>query len=169
MTHFHATFRDYTAPTGWRLSNALKALNVTTEPFDHIRNKGADGYSYDRVLAINPEPGIWSVPIIAAHELAHIVLGHTEFVSTLEVNKIGPWAIPHAQFELEAHTVAKAVAFGLELSAEDFPRHLVDRYIDSCKSDAPPLTNRDAVRLCRAVLDILAAGAPVIIDSEVIG
>lgn len=166
MSFFDLTFRDYTAPTGWRLSRALKALDVSTESFDSVNNAGADGYSHHRTLSINPSPRVWSVPVIAAHELAHILLGHTEFVASLEVNGLSAAMIPHAQFELEAHTVAKAVALGLGLTGTEFSRELVDGYIAAAQQDAPRLTDADAIRLARVVLDILDAGAPMVIDGE---
>ena len=168
MTRFDITFRDYTAPTGWRLSTALEVLDVTTETFDHERNAGADGYSYERVLAINPTPELWSVPVIAVHELAHIVLGHTEFVIQVQELGLPHELIPVAQFELEAHTVAQAVGYGLNLSEIEFPVPLMERYITSIKKSGAHLSTGDAVRLARAALTILAAGVPALDLSGVI-
>jgi hypothetical protein len=158
MSRFDSTFCDYTAPSGWRLSSALEALDIITEPFDHERNAGADGYSYDRTLAINPQARLWSVPVIAAHELAHIVLGHTEFIVHIEDNGLPKSAIPFAQFELEAHQVAKAVGYGLQLTDAEFSVDLVQQYIDAFREVTLPLDDTDAIRLSRAVLTILDAG-----------
>lgn len=158
MTRFDTTFRDYVAPTGWTLSRALEVLDVSTEPFDYERNSGADGYSYSRVISIRPNPGLWSTPVIAAHELAHIVLQHTEFVHKVEQLGVSIMEIPFAQFELEAHMVARAVCFGLELPPEDFPLDMIQRYIDSIKKHAEPMTEDCAVRLAWATLEILDAG-----------
>lgn len=160
MTRFDVTFRDYIAPSGWRLSTALEVLDITTEAFDHANNAEADGYSHNRVLAINPQARLWTVPIIAAHELAHIVLGHTELVASVQSSKVPKWVIPFAQFELEAHSVAKAVSFGLDLSDGERQTDLVQQYIDNLTEVAPPLRDNDAVRLARATLSILQAGLP---------
>lgn len=158
MTAFDLTFTDYVGPTGWRLSTALEALQVRTEEFNHESNPDADGYSYGRTLAIHPEPKLWTVPIIAAHELAHIVLGHTAFVAEVEKMQLSPDVIPVAQFELEAHQVTKAVGFALKLSAQEFMLDHVQRYIDSCKAHQALLRPGDAIRLARATLTIVDAG-----------
>lgn len=157
-TRFDVTFRDYVAPTGWTLSRALEALDISTERFDYRANDGADGYSHDRVLAIRPEPKLWTVPIIAAHELAHIVLGHTAFVVSVRELGLPSEEIPLAQFEMEAHRVARAVAFGLELTPEEFNRELVEHYITAAQNHAEPISDECAIRLARATLDILKAG-----------
>lgn len=160
MTRFDATFRDYIAPNGWRLSTALECLDVTTEAFDHVNNAGADGYSHARVLAVNPEPKLWNVPIIVAHELAHIVLGHTTFVlSAVELRQQGiNVEVPLARFELEAHTVARAVSCGLGLSERERQGSLVRHYIDGFARQCEPLSDADAIRLAWATVNILEAG-----------
>jgi hypothetical protein len=159
MTRFHATFTDHVTPSGWKLSRALRRLDVSTEPFDYKNNRGADGYSYDRVLSIRPDARMWSPPIIAAHELAHIVLGHTAHVRSVQELALPTSSIPFAQFELEAHTVAKAVGYCMELSDEEFKVALVQKYIDYIKNDEDVrLENRHAMRLARAVLTIVEAG-----------
>jgi hypothetical protein len=160
MTRFHATFTDYVAPSGWKLSRALRRLDVTTEPFDYKNNKGADGYSYDRVLSIRPEPRMWSPPIIAAHELAHIVLGHTAHVRSVQELALPISSIPFAQFELEAHAVAKAVGYCMELNDEEFKVELVQKYIDYIRNDEDvrPVLQLRALRLACAVQAIVEAG-----------
>lgn len=159
MTRFHATFTDHVTPSGWKLSRALRRLDVTTEPFDYKNNRGADGYSHGRVLSIRPEPRLWSPSIIAAHELAHIVLGHTAYVISTHELALPSESIPYAQFELEAHLVAKSVGYGMKLPAEEFKVDLVQKYIDYVKSDEDTrLSTRHAQRLARAVLTILEAG-----------
>lgn len=158
MTRFHTSFTDYVAPSGWRLSTALETLDISTERFNHKRNPNADGYSHTRVLAINPKARLWSVPVIAAHEMAHIVLGHTDYISAVEEMGLPKEAIPFAQFELEAHKVAKAVGYGLQLSTDEFPVDLVQQYIDAFVPVVKPLDDADAVRLAHATLVILEAG-----------
>lgn len=159
MTRFHATFTDHVTPSGWKLSRALRRLDVRTEPFDYENNYGADGYSYDRVLSIRPDPRMWSPPIIAAHELAHIVLGHTAHVKSVRELALPISSIPFAQFELEAHTVAKSVGYCMELTDDEFKVELVQKYIDYIRNDEDVrLENRHALRLARAVLTIVEAG-----------
>ena len=158
MTNFHASFIDYVAPSGWKLSRALRRLDVATEDFDYANNEGADGYSHGRVLAIRSDPKMWTLPIIAAHELAHIVLGHTAYVLSAREMGLKRWFVPFDQFELEAHAVAKAVGYGMELAPQDFRLELVQRYIDAAKENVPPLHQKAAVRLAKATLTILEAG-----------
>jgi len=159
-TRFHATFQDYVAPSGWRLSTALQRLGISTEEFNYTDNENADGYSHDRVIAIRPDPKLWSVPIIAAHELAHIVLGHTEFAAvwkTMDLFDRLATQWPGARFEFEAHTVAKAVAFGLHLSPEESPVQLVEDYIASTGIERAA-DSETPLALGRATLIILDAG-----------
>lgn len=158
MTSFDVTFLDYTTQEGWQLARALEVLEVTTESFNYERNPHADGYSYLRVLSIRPSPALWTVPVIAAHELAHIVLEHTKYVAIVEDLGLDTSEIPFGQFELEAHMVAKAVCIGLGLGPEEFNRELMQCYIDSARAQADPLSDSDAIRLARATLQILEAG-----------
>lgn len=158
MTEFHASFTDYVAPSGWKLSRALRRLDVTTEEFDYANNETADGYSHGRVLAIRSDPRTWTLPIIAAHELAHIVLGHTTYLLSVQEMGLSQSVIPFAQFEVEAHAVAKAVGYGMELTPKDFRLELVQQYIDIAKEAIPPLHEKASVRMARAALTILEAG-----------
>lgn len=158
MTRFDVTFRDYTAPTGWTLSRALEVLDVRTEEFNYKKNEGADGYSYARTLSIRPDPRLWSVPVIAAHELAHIVLGHTAYVLTVENMGLPSKVIPFNHFELEAHAVARAVTLGLGISPAERQDNLVQRYIDLLIETVGDLDEYGVRRLSEATLTILEAG-----------
>ena len=158
MTRFDVTFRDYVAPSGWKLSRAMRRLDVRSEPFNYVTNNGADGYSHGRTLSIRPDPKLWTVPVIAGHELAHIVLGHTKFVTSVQELGLPYATIPLVRFEVEAHMVAKAVAYGLGLAPEDFDEHLVQQYIDTHIEAAGRPDDTVALRLANAVLTILDAG-----------
>lgn len=161
MTRFDVTFRDYVAPSGWKLSRAMRRLNVGSEPFNYERNGGADGYSYERVLSIRPEPKLWTVPVIAAHELAHIVLGHTHYAQTVTELGLPTTEIPFIRFEVEAHIVAKAVAYGLGVDPAEFQADLVQKYIDAHTRAAGRPDDEAVTRLANAVLTILDAGEKV--------
>lgn len=163
MTKFDVTFRDYVAPSGWKLSRAMRRLGVRSEPFNYADNDGADGYSHGRTLSIRPDPRLWTVPVIAGHELAHIVLGHTRFVATVQELGLPFATIPLVRFEVEAHMVAKAVAYGLGLTSEDFNADLVQQYIDTHVESAGRPDDAIALRLANATLTILDAGTKKVI------
>ena len=60
---------------GWSPDAALRELDIEEVPFKLIDGNTA-GYSFERKLAINP---VAPYPLkTMAHELAHIVLGHTQ-------------------------------------------------------------------------------------------
>jgi antirestriction protein ArdC len=62
-------------PAEWSPDKALESLDITEVPFTLIDGNTA-GYSFGRKLAINP---VAAYPLkTMAHELAHIVLGHTQ-------------------------------------------------------------------------------------------
>lgn len=158
MTRFDPTFRDYTAPSGWNLARALTRLDVTTEPFDYVNNKRADGYSYQRILSIRPDLKMWSVPVVAAHELAHIVLAHTAFLQVVVETKMPKEVIPFARFEIEAHTVALMVTSEMELGSDD-QQALIRRYIHDIRVQYGDWYELDRERLTLAAEAILDAGA----------
>jgi antirestriction protein ArdC len=58
----------------WSLDRALDKLDIRRVPFEML-DANASGYSYDRNLAISP---VDEHPLMtAAHEVGHILLGHT--------------------------------------------------------------------------------------------
>lgn len=61
-------------PPEWNEVMALSALDITRVPFE-VLDGNAQGYSYERKVAINP---VAAYPLKTLfHELGHVVLGHT--------------------------------------------------------------------------------------------
>lgn len=165
MTRFDVTFRDYVSPGGWKLSRAMRRLDVSSEPYNYRHNDDADGYSYLRTLSIRPDPQLWTTPIIAAHELAHIVLGHTFFA--FAVRELGvDTPIPVIRFEVEAHTVAKAVAHGLKLDPAEWRADLVQEYIEAHRQEIGPVDDQTLEGLVDAAVVILEAGQRTDVGSD---
>jgi hypothetical protein len=94
-------------PAGWSLDKALAELDITRVPFEST-NGNMQGYAFKRSLAINP---VAVYPLkTTMHELAHIVLGHTDNAT--------PEALRHkgiAEFQAEA----TAYLLMRELDSED--------------------------------------------------
>lgn len=61
-------------PPHWSKERALTTLDVTEVPFEHY-DGNAQGYSYDRNVAINPV-AVYPFKTLV-HELGHVVGGHT--------------------------------------------------------------------------------------------
>lgn len=61
-------------PAHWSKERALTKLDITEVPFEHY-DGNAQGYSYDRNVAINPA-AVYPFKTLA-HELGHVVSGHT--------------------------------------------------------------------------------------------
>ena len=59
----------------WDYYKALKVLDITEAPFEKT-NGNIQGYARERKLAINPVAT--DATATALHEIAHIVLGHTD-------------------------------------------------------------------------------------------
>lgn len=97
--------------TTWDVRTAAKNLDITLVPFpDELDPDEVRGASEQRNVSIRPgEPH----PIfISLHEFAHVVLGHTK---ELEQRHYFMPATLVAIGEIEAHTVALALAKDLEL------------------------------------------------------
>lgn len=61
-------------PPEWSQERALSELGITVVPFESL-DGNAQGYSYERKVAINP---VAAYPLKTMfHELGHVVLGHT--------------------------------------------------------------------------------------------
>ncbi len=125
----------------WDQSKALGALNVTLAPF-HCTDGNAQGYAEGRAVAISPIAVHPERTLF--HELAHIVLGHTDDHST-----------PKALRELEAEAVAMLCCESLGLPGAAESRGYIQSWFDGNQ-----VPERSAQRIMHTADVILKAGLP---------
>lgn len=136
---------------GWDKSRALQTLQITEEPFTHL-DGNCQGYARQRTVAVSP---VAAHPFkTLAHELAHIVLGHTA-----EAEQTDGELTPRTLREVEAEAVAMLVCASLGLPGVEFSRG----YIQHWNRDGGEIGERSAARIFKAADQILKAGQ----DSEV--
>ena len=108
----------------------------------------AQGYAVHRQVAISP---IAFTPArTLMHELAHVVLGHTEELQRMDDDDV---STPRDLREAEAECVALICCSSLGLGGEEFSRGYVQHWL---KGQAIP--ERSAQRIFRAADQILKAG-----------
>ena len=131
----------------WSESDALDALNIERIPFRHP-DGNAQGYAVHRQIAVSP---IAFTPArTLMHELAHVVLGHTEELQRMDDDDV---STPRDLREAEAECVALICCSSLGLGGEEFSRGYVQHWL---KGQAIP--ERSAQRIFRAADQILKAG-----------
>ena len=136
----------------WNLEMALSALEITQERFSQI-DGNTQGYSYDRKFAINPVAAHpWKTTF---HELAHIVLGHTDKSETTPHDERGIK-------EFQAEAVAYLLANELELTDWDSSesRAYIQSWLDGT-GQRDQVTDANIRSVFGAVNKILKAGRPV--------
>lgn len=131
---------------GWEKSRALSSLEVSEVPFE-MMNGNVQGYASGRSVAINP---IARFPMKTLfHELAHIVLGHTEAVAHDDET------LPRNIKEVEAESVALLLCASLGHSESiEFSRG----YIQSWLGSGGGIQDKSARRIFSAATKILEAG-----------
>jgi hypothetical protein len=130
----------------WDKLRALSVLNITEEPFAEL-DGNTQGYARMRIVAINP---VAAMPLKTLfHELAHIVLGHTE-----EATQTDGERTPRNLREVEAESVAMLCCAALELPGVEFSRG----YIQHWNRDGQAIPERSAARIFKAADQILKAG-----------
>jgi hypothetical protein len=150
----------------WDLERAIAALDVVVVDL-HSEGplpEGAQGWSMfcrttqRRLMAINPDTH-FPVEMIAFHELAHLVLGHS-MVSPIEM------IARYADFEVQA--MKAALALGEELlpeSADEWRQEVVE-YIEEyepLRTGPETVWEQELVR--QAIVEIREAGLPVLVDA----
>lgn len=145
----------------WSFNQALERLSITQtfEPFpgsEREAEEEVDGQSWDRTIWISP---VVIFPVrTAAHELAHVVLGHNEL---LPIYRIQPTAadrrVMRNQIEAEAESTAMLVTASLDVPDRVRCLKATRAYIASHRSTPLPKTSQERVK--RAAAEILAAGA----------
>lgn len=129
----------------WNLDQALKTLEIERVPFK-MTNGNVQGYAYDRKLALNPV-AVEFLPT-AAHELAHILLGHTDKTKPSHERSVK---------EFQAEATAYIVLNELEA---DFNKSESRAYIQGwLKSKSRP-SDKEIKAVFSAADKILKAGKP---------
>ena len=137
---------EFQAPAipAWDRTRALAALDVQEIPFEMLSGN-CQGYSKDRQIAINP---VAQMPAKTTfHELAHVLLGHTEeAVHDSET-------LPRSLREAEAECVALLCLESLGMDGAEFCRGYIQGWIGQ-----NPIPERSAQRIFSAADKILKAG-----------
>lgn len=132
----------------WNLKLALEKLKIEEEKYTHM-DGNTQGYSHDRVYAINP---MAKYPMkTTMHELAHIVLGHTDKQNIHEYKE------HRGLKEFQAESVAYIVCKELEIEQTDASASRA--YIQGWLKDEKP-EDKAIKAVFKAVNEILKAGKP---------
>ena len=130
----------------WDRDTALKALDVTEIPFEHIDGNTL-GFARKRSIAINP---VNPLPHKTRfHELAHVLLGHTA-----EGQQADSEITPRNLRECEAESVALLCCAALDLPGVVECRGYVQRWW----GQGNPIPERSAQRILKTADQILKAG-----------
>lgn len=131
----------------WTEMLAISALKIERIPFDHT-DGNAQGYATRRQVAVSPLAFTPTRTLI--HELAHVVLGHTEELQRMDDDDS---ATPRDLREVEAECVALICCSSLGLGGEEFSRGYIQHWLKG-----QPIPERSAQRIFKAADQILKAG-----------
>jgi antirestriction protein ArdC len=131
----------------WSESRALDALKVERVEFRHA-DGNVQGYAAGRQVAVSPIAFMPHRTLI--HELAHVVLGHTEELARMEDDDS---PTPRDLREVEAECVAMICCSSLGLGGEEFSRGYVQHWL---KGQTIP--ERSSQKIFKAADQILRAG-----------
>ena len=133
----------------WSEARALDVLTIERVPFRHT-DGNAQGYATHRQVAVSPIAFMPARTLL--HELAHVVLGHTDELERMEDDDS---ATPRDLREVEAECVALICCSSLGLGGEVFSRGYIQHWL---KGDQIP--ERSAQKVFKAADLILKAGRP---------
>jgi hypothetical protein len=131
----------------WSEARALGALHIERIAFAHT-DGNAQGYARDRQVAISPIAFTPSRTLM--HELAHVVLGHTEELHRMDDDDT---ATPRDLREVEAECVALICCSSLALGGEEFSRGYIQHWLRGQE-----IPERSAQKIFKAADLILKAG-----------
>lgn len=138
----------------WDRSLAMAELNITEIPFDHV-DGNCQGFARGQSIAINP---IALHPEKTTfHELAHVVLGHTEGGKTSAHGE----DMPRSLKEAEAESVCLILLESLGLSGGEFCRGYIQNWLAGAE-----IPSKSAQRIFTAADKILKSGLPVTVDQR---
>jgi len=130
---------------GFDLAIALRELRIQQVDFEST-NGNAQGYAFERNIAINP---LAQLPHKTTfHELAHIVLGHTE-----EGQLVDSDLTPRNIREVEAECVALICCEALQLAGSEYARGYIQNWLSG-----DGISDRSAKRVFTTASGILKAG-----------
>jgi hypothetical protein len=139
----------------WDRGRALETLNISEVEFDAI-DGNVMGFARGRSIAISP---LNPMPFkTTAHEIAHILLGHTA-----EGDQHDGELTPRNLRECEAEAVALLCCAALNLPGIECARG----YVQSWWGQGNPIPERSAQRILKAADQILKAGTANPSDVEV--
>lgn len=142
---------DYIEPIEspqWDADAAMTGLDITLEHFEFM-DGNVQGYAVKRRIAVSP---LAEYPHKTRfHEMAHVVLGHTE-----EADCHDAASLPRSIQEVEAEGVAFLLCSILELPGRDESRGYIQSWLDG-----EQLPEKSAQRIFSASQKILDAGKPV--------
>jgi hypothetical protein len=139
----------------WDEGQALHGLFIDRVPFKHP-NGNCQGYALGRTVAVSPIAALPHKTLF--HELAHVVLGHTEEGSTLDDHDLTPSNLR----EVEAECVAMICCESLNLTGIPESRGYIQNWLDN-----EAITERSAQRIFKAADAILRAGRAESVVSDV--
>jgi antirestriction protein ArdC len=141
-----ADFVNESVNPAWDKAKALENLGITEVSFDSV-NGNSQGYAQGKNIAINP---VAVLPHKTRfHELAHVVLGHTE-ENAMHDDETTPRDIR----EVEAESVAYILCSVLELPGLIESRGYIQGWLSGGE-----ITDKSAQRIFGAADKILKAGA----------
>jgi hypothetical protein len=131
---------------GFDFATALRELHIQQVDFTET-NGNAQGYAFEHSIAINP---LAQLPHKTSfHELAHIVLGHTQ-----EGRLVDSDMTPRNIREVEAESVALICCETLQLPGAEYCRGYIQKWLGSNEL----ISDRSAQRIFSAASTILKAG-----------
>lgn len=142
--------KDYTEPIEspyWDAEAALSALDITQERFD-LMDGNVQGYAVQRRIAVSP---LAEYPHKTRfHEIAHVVLGHTQQADCRDAA-----STPRRIQEVEAESVAFLLCTILDLPGRDESRGYIQSWLEGSQ-----LPEKSAQRIFSTSQKILEAGKP---------
>jgi hypothetical protein len=131
----------------WSQEHALATLDVALENFRHP-DGNCQGYAHERIVSVSP---IATMPHKTLfHELAHVLLGHTEEGALEDHDQT-----PRNLREVEAECVALICCESLNLPGAEFSRGYVQRWLGG-----ETIPERSAQKIFKAADQLLKAGRP---------
>jgi antirestriction protein ArdC len=137
----------------WTADQALTALEVQRVPFSML-DGNTQGYAQRRQIAINP---VAVNPLkTTAHELAHILLGHTGDTAAMDAGDM-----PRNLQEVEAEAVGLIIVESLGMPGADEARGYVQHWLGAGQT----IPESSAQRIFAAADKILRGGHPATSES----
>jgi len=130
---------------GWNRETALANLNIESVPFDSP-DGNTQGYATGHSIAINPMAAMPEKTTF--HELAHVVLGHTESATMSDEE-----TLPRSLKETEAESVALLCLESMGLHGSEYCRGYIQNWLSGAE-----IPEKSAQRIFKAADTILKAG-----------